>query len=83
MCYRLTRVSRGKCSIRYSAGTRQFVTGTRLDDYLGGDFFYLRLRRVLTVFLVKREYSSCLARYVGRFYKLRVFSALSRPSNRL
>ncbi|KAH3782071.1 hypothetical protein DPMN_159982 [Dreissena polymorpha] len=61
MCHRLTRESRGKCSIRYSAETRQFVTGTRLDDYLVGDFFYLWLRRVLPGFLVKREDSTCVS----------------------
>ncbi|KAH3795269.1 hypothetical protein DPMN_148818 [Dreissena polymorpha] len=61
MCYRLTRESRGKCSIRYSAGARKFVTGTRLDDSLVGDFLYLWLQRVFTGFLVKREYSSCIS----------------------
>ncbi|KAH3892745.1 hypothetical protein DPMN_016873 [Dreissena polymorpha] len=61
MFNRLTRESRGKCSIRYSAGTKQFVTGTRLDDSLVGDFFYLWIRRVFPGFLVKREHSSCVS----------------------
>ncbi|KAH3722068.1 hypothetical protein DPMN_065018 [Dreissena polymorpha] len=72
MCYRLTRESRGKCSIRYSAGPRQFVTGAGLDDYLVGDFFHLRLRRVFPGFLEKESILLALARYVGRQFVLRV-----------
>ncbi|KAH3722072.1 hypothetical protein DPMN_065022, partial [Dreissena polymorpha] len=48
--------------IRYSAGTRQFVTGAGLDDYLVGDFFHLRLRRLFPGFLEKESILLALAR---------------------
>ncbi|KAH3690040.1 hypothetical protein DPMN_191787 [Dreissena polymorpha] len=52
MCYRLTRESRGKCSIRYPSGNQSVVTGTRreailtenrLDCWLGGNAGSCRL----------------------------------------
>ncbi|KAH3862950.1 hypothetical protein DPMN_025925 [Dreissena polymorpha] len=44
-----------------TAVTRLCEMGTRLDDFLVGDFFYLWLRRVFPGFLVGRADSICVS----------------------